>query len=113
MEQLHSYLWTESFPLVYVLAFVTMIETGVFAFVIANRFLKKSILSWFINPLPLPFLFFLIVMVAKTTVGCTLLLGTTITIYALFLMIIHFYVSSEKFRNWFDNKQQESTVCEP
>ena len=110
MEQLHSYLWTESFPLVCVLVFVAMIEIGVLGFVIANRFFNKSILHWLINPLALPTLFFLLFAVAQTEVGCTLLLGTTFALLALSFMIIHFYGSSERFRNWFDNKQQSECI---
>lgn len=85
MEQLQLYLWTESFPLVYVLAFVAMIEMAVIVFIITNRIGNDLVQRWVINPLLLPIFFFLALAVSKTKIGCTLLLlaiiATTITLF--------------------------------
>ena len=42
MEQLKEYLWTESFPLVFVLAFMAAIEAMAIVMSIAIRFRKVS-----------------------------------------------------------------------
>ena len=54
MEQLQEYLWTESFPLVFVLAFMAVIEVMAIVMNVALRFRKVSALlipNMFILPL--------------------------------------------------------------
>lgn len=111
MEQLHSYLWTESIPLVGMLAFVAMMEIGILTFIVAKRFFKFSIPRWLNNPFLLVLSLGLIVYIAKTPIGSTLLFGTTVVLFALFVMIVYFYGSSKKFNAWLNNEQQESNAC--
>ena len=77
MEQLKEYLWTESIPLVFVLAFMA-------AILIANTF------GLFV------FFFLMSVAIAKTEIGCWLLAGMIIV----FCLTFQIYMLSERFRNW-------------
>ena len=108
MEQIHASLWTMSFPMVYLIAFVLTIQLMALGLFFTRRSRKESILWWVLLPLFLVLLFSLPILVCKTVVGCTLVFGAVCTLAILFLMTPHFYRSSERFRNWFDNKQQES-----
>ena len=96
MEQLKEYLWTESFPLVFVLAFMAAIEAMAIVMSIAIRFRKVSHLL-IANTFGLFVFFFLMsVAIAKTVIGCWLLVGVLI----IFCLTIPIYMSSERFRNW-------------
>lgn len=96
MEQLKEYLWTESIPLVFVLAFMAAIEAMAIVMSIAIRFRKVSHLL-IANTFGLFLFFFLVsVAIAKTVMGCWLLVGVIIILY----LILQVYMSSERFRNW-------------
>lgn len=96
MEQLKEYLWTESFPLVFVLAFMAAIEAMAIVMSIAIRFRKVSHLL-IANTFGLFLFFFLMsVAIAKTEIGCWLLAGMIIV----FCLTIPIYMLSERFRNW-------------
>ena len=96
MEQLKEYLWTESLPLVFVLAFMAAIEAMAIVMSIAIRFRKVSHLL-IANTFVLFIFFFLMsVAIAKTEIGCWLLAGMTIV----FCLTIPIYMLSERFRNW-------------
>lgn len=96
MEQLKEYLWTESFPLVFVLAFMAAIEAMAIVMSIAIRFRKVSHLL-IANTFGLFVFFFLMsVAIAKTEIGCWLLAGALI----MFCLTIQIYMLSERFRNW-------------
>ena len=96
MEQLKEYLWTESFPLVFVLAFMAAIEAMAIVISIAIRFRKVSRLL--ISNTFVLFIFFFLwsVAIAKTEIGCWLLAGMTIV----FCLATQMYMWSERFRNW-------------
>ena len=93
MEQLKEYLWTESFPLVFVLAFMAAIEAMAIVMSIAIRFRKVSHLL-IANTFGLFFL--MSVAIANTEIGCWLLAGMIIV----FCLTIPIYMLSERFRNW-------------
>ena len=96
MEQLKEYLWTESFPLVFVLAFMAAIEAMAIVMSIAIRFRKVSHLL-IANTFVLFIFFFLMsVAIAKTEIGCWLLAGMIIV----FFLTFQIYMLSERFRNW-------------
>ena len=96
MEQLKEYLWTESFPLVFVLAFMAAIEAMAIVMSIAIRFRKVSHLL-IANTFGLFLFFFLMsVAIAKNEIGCRLLAGMIIV----FCLTIPIYMLSERFRNW-------------
>ena len=96
MEQLKEYLWTESFPLVFVLAFMAAIEAMAIVMSIAIRFRKVSHLL-IANTFGLFLFFFLMsVAIAKNEIGCWLLAGMIIV----FCLTIPIYMLSERFRNW-------------
>ena len=96
MEQLKEYLWTESFPLVFVLAFMAAIEAMAIVMSIAIRFRKVSHLL-IANAFGLFVFFFLMsVAIAKTEIGCWLLAGMIIV----FCLTFQIYMLSERFRNW-------------
>ena len=96
MEQLKEYLWTESIPLVFVLAFMAAIEAMAIVMSIAIRFRKVSHLL-IANTFGLFLFFFLMsVAIANTENGCWLLAGALI----IFCLTIPISMLSERFRNW-------------
>lgn len=96
MEQLQEYLWTESIPLVFVLAFMAAIEAMAIVVSITIRFRKVSHLL-IANTFGLFLFFFLMsVAIAKTEIGCWLLAGMIIV----FFLTFPIYMLSERFRNW-------------
>lgn len=96
MEQLKEYLWTESFPMVFVLAFMAAIEAMAIVMSIAIRFRKVSHLL-IANTFGLFLFFFLMsVAIATTEIGCWLLAGMIIV----FFLTFQIYMLSERFRNW-------------
>lgn len=109
MGQLQSYLWAESMPIVFILILVALVETITIVLFFANRNRNRSYL-WLANPMVMfPFMA-LLVLCTKTEAGCWLLLWTTVSVELLFFLVLYMYSSSEGFRKWFNNDNEERNI---
>ena len=89
--------------MVFVVAIAAMVEAMAIALIVANRYRKKWLLQLVVNPLILPtIILFLSVAMAKTEIGCMLLVGITAGGSLVFDLILQLYVSSQRFRNIFN-----------
>jgi hypothetical protein len=106
MGQLQTYLWAESMPMVFILILVALIETIAIALFFAMRSRNHSFL-WLANPMSLfPVMAFFVVC-TKSEAGCWLLLWTTVIVGLLLCLVPYMYTSSEGFRKWVNNDNEE------
>ena len=109
MGQLQSYLWAESMPMVVILIFVALVEAITIAlfFSIRNR---KGYFLWLANPMGLFPILAILVVCTKTEAGCWLLLWTTVIVGLLLCLVPSMYRSSEGFRKWVNNDNEERNI---
>lgn len=87
MENLHSFLWTESVPMTFIVMIIIIIEIGGVVITIAQMRKKPDLMYWYLNPISLVFLLGPMILLSKTEIGCWMLVGFMLSFILVFLTV--------------------------
>lgn len=87
MESLHSFLWTESVPMAFIVMIIIIIEIGGVVGTIAQIRKKTDLMYWYLNPIYLMFLLGPMILLSKTEIGCWALVGFMLSFILVFLTV--------------------------
>ena len=87
MESLHSFLWTESVPMAFIVMIIIIIEIGGVVGTIAQMRKKPDLMYWYLNPISLMFLLGPMILLSKTEIGCWVLVGFMLSFILVFLTV--------------------------
>ena len=87
MENLHSFLWTESVPMTFIVMIIIIIEIGGVVITIAQMRKKPDLMYWYLNPISLVFLLGPMILLSKTEIGCWMLVGFMLSFILVFLIV--------------------------
>ena len=82
MENLHSFLWTESVPMTFIVMIIIIIEIGGVVITIAQMRKKPDLI-----PISLVFLLGPMILLSKTEIGCWMLVGFMLSFILVFLIV--------------------------